>query len=128
MNEIKNASLCLVVVYLFGALTGAVSYRLLFEAKHADGQYRTVVDEANAKYRELESRNAELEAELERISAAIDDRTANMERTIGTIADDNSDALDAVERLREIQKQIQSRVLNSGSDSGGTDSGDDNII
>jgi hypothetical protein len=110
-------SIYTLIILLIGFCAGYFFF--IFQTGKADGEYREIINEAAKQYRELEDRNKQLEADLARVSATIDDGAANMERAVIIISDDNTTALDAVRELREIQKQIQECVLNSGSDSGG---------
>ena len=116
----------LLIIYIVCFLFGFVCARNFYSADGTDRHYRAVVDQQQKRYNELAIRNTELEADINATRRLIDDANSNMERTIGNIADDNTDALAAVRELRKIHKQIQSRVLDSGSDSGGAGGGGDN--
>lgn len=126
MNEIKYFIGIIAAIVILSAIC-TIAIRTIFITGADNKQYRETIEKARSQYRELEKRNAELEKELQRLSVEISSGSFRVETAIDVVYDDNRDAIAEIRNLREIQKQIQGRVLNSGGDSGGTGGGGDNL-
>ena len=131
MNEVKSGISNVVITVVFCVLLfGCGYFCAVFGAKEIDGRYRAELEKQRQQRIELEQRNSELESQnqlltsnMERQRVELSSAIANMEQTAGAIGNNNSDALRAVTELREVQKQIQNLLLDSGSGNGGIDSG-----
>ena len=130
-NEVKSGISNVVITVVFCVLLFGCGYFCnVFRTKEIDGLYRAELEKQRQQRIELEQRNKQLEAEnqqlandMERQRVELSSAIANMEQTAGAIGNNNSDALRAITELRDVQKQIQNLLLDSGSGNGGIDSG-----
>jgi septal ring factor EnvC (AmiA/AmiB activator) len=99
-------------------LAGFLIAIVVCTAGKIDGDYQARIAQYQNAIAELEAGKSELEAELGRVRKSVDYRTQNIGRAADNIDASVKRALDAVQCLEQVQRQIQESFMDIVGDSG----------